>query len=171
MSDLSQTSKRHVHSKQLSTKWVTDIIQEGWPVGLRLAKMGHWKGKQIIYSCVDLVAVFVPLVTLPFQVSEDLIWAVSKYTTWRQRGACRWLAHATSRSGGSKFSVMTVTPVNSLETLHEYGLSWGKEWASWSCQLPGSVGRRRKADHVQRAEVGGHVWWRTSESQGSEGER
>lgn len=30
MSKLCQTSKRHVHSKQLSTKWVTDIFQAGW---------------------------------------------------------------------------------------------------------------------------------------------
>lgn len=30
--DLSQTSKQRVHSKQFCTKWVTDMIQEGWPV-------------------------------------------------------------------------------------------------------------------------------------------
>lgn len=42
---------------------------------LWLPKMGRCKGKQIIYSCVDLLLVFVPLVTLPFQMSEELIWA------------------------------------------------------------------------------------------------
>lgn len=31
MSKLSRTSKRRVHSKQFSTKWVTGIFQEGWP--------------------------------------------------------------------------------------------------------------------------------------------
>lgn len=49
-----------------------------------LSKWDAEKAKQIIYSCVDLVVVFVPLVTLSFQMSEDLIWAVSKRTTWRR---------------------------------------------------------------------------------------
>lgn len=41
---------------------------------LWLPRTGRCKGKHISYSCVDLL-VFVPLVTLPFQMSEELIWA------------------------------------------------------------------------------------------------
>lgn len=35
MSKLSRTSKRRVHSKQFSTKWVTGIFQEEWPAVCR----------------------------------------------------------------------------------------------------------------------------------------
>lgn len=82
-------------------------------------KMGQWKGKQIIYSCVDLVVVFVPLDAHPFQMSKDLIWAVSKCTMWRRRQSCQRLHRLRRRFRGSDFSVGF--RLNSLQSLHEYG--------------------------------------------------
>ena len=53
---------------------------------------------------------------------------------------------------------------------HFMNMDQGKG-VSWSCHLPGIVRRRDSAEHVQWAEVGGHVWWRTSESRESKRER
>lgn len=56
---------------------------------------------------------FVPLVTLPFQMSKDLIWAVSKCTTWLS------LLSQTAVAEDPSLALA----VNSSESLHEYGQS------------------------------------------------
>lgn len=145
--------------------------------------MGHCKGKQIIYLCVDLVLVFVPLVTLPFQMSEDLIWAVSKCVA-SPRGSLAAASRVTATAGSEDAARAS----NSLESLHEYGLSEFEEWAPpfFPLRSPDTPrnppprdpvtyleeleGREREEEHVQRAEVGGHVRRQASESQESEGE-
>lgn len=86
--------------------------------------MGHCKGKQIIYLCVDLVVVFVPLVTLPFQMSEDLIWAVSKCVA-SPKGSLATAPRVTETAGSEDVA----RAANSSESLHEYGLSEFEEWA------------------------------------------
>lgn len=126
--------------------------------GLWLAKMGHWKGKQIIYSCVDLMVVFVPLVTLPFQMSEELIWAVSERTTWRRRGA----RERSRRDGGFRRS--------ELGSRLWAAASWirseereGTEPLHPVTHLGAPGGEEKPCMCGERAEVGGHVWRRTSE--------
>lgn len=86
--------------------------------------MGHCKGKQIIYLCVDLVVVFVPLVTHPFQMSEDLIWAASKCIASPKGGLA--IAPRVTETAGSED---VARAANSLESLHEYGRSEFEEWA------------------------------------------
>lgn len=140
--------------------------------------MGHCKGKQIIYLCVDLVVVFVPLVTLPFQMSEDLIWAVSKCVA-SPKGSLAAAPRVTETAGSED----AARAANSLESLHEYGLSEFEEWAPPPPDTPRNPpppepvtylgeleGGEKKEEHVQRAEVGGHVRRQASESQESEGE-
>lgn len=80
--------------------------------------MGHCKGKQIIYLCVDLVVVFVPLVTIPFQMPEDLIWVVSKCVASPKESLLN--APRVTETAGSEDEARAA---DSLESLHEYGLS------------------------------------------------
>lgn len=143
--------------------------------------MGHCKGKQIIYLCVDLVVVFVPLVTLPFQMSEDLIWAASKCVA-SPKGSLATAPQVTETAGSEDVA----RAANSLESLHEYGLSEFEEWAPFPhptllttpptpppvpvTYLGEQEGEEKEEERVQRVEVGGHVRWQASESQESEGE-
>lgn len=139
--------------------------------GLWFVKMGHWKGKQIIYSCVDLVVVFVPLVTLPFEMSKDLIWAVSKCTTWRERRSYHCshtaLTYWDGSFKGSKFSISFSCKLftNIVQVKGRNG------FLDRVKHLGVLEGEKKKAEHLLWAEVGGHVWWWTSESQESERER
>lgn len=124
--------------------------------------MGHCKGKQIIYLCVDLVVVFVPLVTLPFQMSEDLIWAVSKCVA-SPKGSLAAASRVTETAGSED----AARAANSLESLHEYGLSEFEEWGphsprhspqpptTRSCHLPRIAGRRGEGGGARAASGGG----------------
>lgn len=159
--DLSLTSKQRVHSKQFCTKWVTDMIQEGWPVVSQNGTLKRqtdylfmcWSGGCFCPSCHTSIS----------NVRGPHLGCVKMHHVEREKNLSL-LAH-TEMALSEDPSLALAPAVNSLEPLHEYGPREGKEWASWSCHPPGSVGRRRKAEHVQWAEVGGHVWWRTSESE------
>lgn len=127
-----------------------------------LAKMGRWKGKQIIYSCVDLMVVFVPLVTLPFQMSEDLIWAVSKRTTWRHRGRSR-----THRDGGfrrSEFSSKLCATVSWIWTELGKGMGFLILSPTWECW-------KEKKSSACAASGGGRSCVMADEWEKSEGEK
>lgn len=145
MSNLSQTS-RDVFIQNSSA------LNESQPSfrkdGLWFVEMGHWKGPQIIYSCVDLVDVFCSSChTSISNVKGPHLGCVKMHhmvVTALTDCSCR----------GSKFSF-------SCKLL---GIT------SWIWTKLGKV-THLGALHVQWAEVGGHVWWRTSESQESERER
>lgn len=94
-----------------------------------------------------------------------------KCTTWRQRRSCH-CSHRLRRQFQRIQVQRLASAGNSLKSLHEYRPSKRKEWLSWCSHPPGSGGgRKKKAERLLLAEVGGHVWWRTSESQESERER
>lgn len=57
-------------------------------------------------------------------MSEDLIWAVSKRITCRKEISP---LHAATETAGSEDRTLALAPAaNTLESLHEYGLSEGK---------------------------------------------
>lgn len=158
MSNLSQTSKRHVHSKQFSTKWVTDIFQEGWPA---VCQNGTLKRQTDYLFMCWFGGCFCHLFHFKCQSAAS--------------GLCQ------NAPRGEVVTALTDWDDPSLAQALSCKLFWnrfmnveqaqGKEWVSGSCHPPGSVGRRKKAEHLLWAEVGGHVWWWTSESQKSERER
>lgn len=122
MSKLSWTSKKHVHSKQFSTQWVTDIFQEGWPVVCRNGTLKRqtdylfmcWFGGCFCPSCHTSIS----------NVKGPHLGCVKMHHMEKEETLS--LLSQTETAVSEDPSLALALAVNCLESLHEYGPSYSE---------------------------------------------
>lgn len=156
MSKLSRTSKRRVHSKQFSTKWVTGIFQEGWPAVCRNGTLKRqtdylfmcWFGACFCPSCHTSIS----------NVKGPHLGCVKMHHVETGKKLSVALVDRDGIFRGSKFSISLSCKLFGIP-------SW--IWTELRFYRLGllEVQNESEWEHVQRTEVGGHMRWRTSASQ------
>lgn len=169
MSKLSQTSKKHVHSKQFSAKWVTDIFQEGWCVVCRNGTLKRqtdylfmcWSGGCFCPSCHTSISnVKGPHLGC---VKTHHVEAKKKLSPLSRIRDGTFREFEFSISFSCKLSGITSWIWTKMRK--ERGLSFLFLSSTWECW---KEKKKMKSEQVQCAEVGGHKWQRTSASQEKE---